>query len=958
MDPAQAPAAIEFGRFSVLPHRRELLAEGRVLELGGRAFDVLMALIEASGAVVSKDALMNRVWPDRTVEGNSLQAQISALRRAFGTNRDLIRTIAGRGYQFTGEIRRVSATPNARAAAGMPQPTAATSRPPTNLPEPVSELIGRDVELDAILHLSTSHRLVTLTGAGGIGKTRLGFAAARHLLPRFADGVWAIELAPLADPELVPVTVATALGLELVSGTASPESVATALRAKQLMLVLDNCEHVVDAAAEMAEALLRANPAVRVIATSREPLRVEGEWVYPVPPLAVPTEGSLDGDDPLRYGAVRLFAERARAAESHFAPDRRTALTIAAICRRLDGIPLAIELAAARVATLGIEGLAARLDDRFQILAGGRRTALPRHQTLRATLDWSYELLTEPERVVLRRLAVFAGGFTLQAASAVAADDEMAAPEVVDCVANLVVKSLVNADAGGRTVRYRLLETTRAYALEKLVQAGEFDAAARRHAERYRDLFESGEAEAETRPTDEWLADYGPRIDNVRAALDWAFSPGGDASIGVALTAAAVTLWTHLSLMEECRYRVEQALASLGEREDRSKRREMQLAAGLGAALMYTRRAAPETRAAFARALEIADSLDNTDYRLRALWGLWVDRMNDGAIRDAMRLAQRFSLLASSSADPIAVPVGERTMGFSLHFLGDQANARRHIERMFSGYVPELRDRPITRFQFDPWLTAQMRLAVILWLQGHPDQATRTVESCINDALSINHAVTLCNAFSQGACPVALLTGDLEAAERSVTMLLDHAERAGLSFWQGDGRCYKGVLLIRRGDVARGLDVLRDALDECSSTTSHTRYDSFLGELAEAFGRLGDVPRGLAALDRALDWTERTGGRWYVAELLRIKGELLLLQDAPGAGAAAEDQFRQALDWAHRQGALSWELRAATSFARLQSDQGRSADAAALLQPVYDRFTEGFTTADLRAAKALLDDLA
>jgi predicted ATPase len=296
-------------------------------------------------------------------------------------------------------------------------------------------------------------------------------------------------------------------------------------------------------------------------------------------------------------------------------------------------------------------------------------------------------------------------------------------------------------------------------------------------------------------------------------------------------------------------------------------------------------------------------------------------------------------------------------MGFSLHFLGDQANARRHIERMFSGYVPELRDRPITRFQFDPWLTAQMRLAVILWLQGHPDQATRTVESCINDALSINHAVTLCNAFSQGACPLALLTGDLEAAERSVTMLLDQAERAGLSFWQGDGRCYKGVLLIRRGDVARGLDVLRDALDECSSTTSHTRYDSFLGELAEAFGRLGDVPRGLAALDRALDWTERTGGRWYVAELLRIKGELLLLQDAPGAGAAAEDQFRQALDWAHRQGALSWELRAATSFARLQSDQGRSADAAALLQPVYDRFTEGFTTADLRAAKALLDGL-
>jgi DNA-binding winged helix-turn-helix (wHTH) protein len=334
----------------VLPHRRELLAEGQPLDLGGRAFDVLMALIEASGAVVSKDALMHRVWPNRVVEENSLQAQIAALRRTFGADRDLIRTIAGRGYQFTGEIRTVSARPDAQASGGMPPP----SRPPTNLPEPVSELIGRDAEVVEIVDLSASHRLVTLAGAGGIGKTRLGFEAGRHLLPRFADGVWAIELAPLSDPELVPVTVATALGLELASGTASPLTVANALRSKQLMLVLDNCEHVVDTAAQMAEALLRANPAARVIATSREPLRAEGEWVYPVPPLAVPTEGSPDGEDPLRYGAVRLFVERACAVEPHFSPDARVLAAIAGICRRLDGIPLAIELAAPRVATLGI----------------------------------------------------------------------------------------------------------------------------------------------------------------------------------------------------------------------------------------------------------------------------------------------------------------------------------------------------------------------------------------------------------------------------------------------------------------------------------------------------------------------------------------------------------------------------------------------------------------------------
>ena len=671
MDPAPAPAAIEFGRFSVLPHRRELLAEGRSLELGGRAFDVLMALIEASGAVVSTDALMNRVWPDRIVEENNLQAQISALRKALAADRDLIRTIAGRGYQFTGLIRTVSSGPDGQPIATAAHPTTPTpSRPPTSLPEPVSELIGRDAELDEILGLSTSHRLVTLAGAGGIGKTRLGFAAARHLLPRFADGVWAIELAPLSDPELVPVAVATALGLELASGTASPLSVANALRAKQLMLVLDNCEHVVDAAARMAEALLRANPAARVIATSREPLRAEGEWVYTVPPLAVPAEGSPDSEDPLLYSAVRLFDERARAAAPFFSPDTRVAAAIAAICRRLDGIPLAIELAAARAAALGTESVAAGLDDRFRLLAGGHRTAMPRHQTLRGTLDWSYELLTEPERVVLRRLAIFPGGFTLQAASAVTADDAIAAPEVVDCIASLVAKSLVTADGGGARVRYRLLETTRAYALEKLAEAGELDATARRHAGRYLSLFEDAAAEAETRPTDEWLAEYGPRIGNVRAALDWAFSPAGDASIGVALTIVAVPLWVHLSLLGECRERVERALASLSDADAASARPRMQLSAALGWSLTYGVGRAREAGTAWAATLEIAERLDDKDYEQRALWGLCIDQFNNGEFRVALGFANRFAKLVANSTDTTDLVMGDRILATALHYIG------------------------------------------------------------------------------------------------------------------------------------------------------------------------------------------------------------------------------------------------------------------------------------------------
>src|SRR3984957_7670027 len=502
-----AQEAIEFGRFRVLPRQRAMFADNRAVELGGRAFDLLMALIEAQGAVVSKHALMERAWPGQVVAENNLMIQMSVLRRALAADRGLVRTVPGQGYQFTGTIRMNPAWAEASIVADAPAPSGS----PTNLPESFSELIGRDAELSKILDLSASHRLVTLAGAGGIGKTRLGFEAAQHMPPKFSDGVWAIELAPLSDPDLVPVTVATTIGVELPSGTASPESVAGLLGSKQILLVLDNCEHVVDAAARMAEALLRANPAARVIATSREPLRAEGEWVYRVPPLAVPPEDAPGDEDPLRFSAIRLFVERAREAGADISSDRRVSVAIAGICRRLDGIPLAIEFAAARVAALGIDGLAAQLEDRFRVLTAGRRTVLPRHQTLRGALDWSHELLTGPERVVLRRLGIFAGGFTLPSARAVVADDAITATEVDAIVASLVAKSLVTAGRGDMMRRYWLLETNRVYAREKLVQSGEFDAVARRYARQYLDIFTAAEAEAQTRPRAEWLAEYGPR---------------------------------------------------------------------------------------------------------------------------------------------------------------------------------------------------------------------------------------------------------------------------------------------------------------------------------------------------------------------------------------------------------------------------------------------------------------
>ena len=474
--------ALLFGRFCLALGRRELLADGLPVPIGSRALDTLIVLIEARGELVTKNELLSRVWPSTTVEENNLQFQISTLRKALGRDRGFIKTESGRGYRFIADVAIGAFASRAGERGGVSDlgatPIAQLCEPPSNLPAPTSDLIGRDAEFSDVAPLVATNRLVTLVGAGGIGKTRLGIEVGRHLLPKFADGVWIAKLGPLSDPRLVPLAVATALGLSNVGD--SCERLSAVLSSKRLLLVLDNCEHVIDAAARMAEALLHTSASLQVIATSREPLRAEGEWVYRVPSLDVPPDDAEAAEQVLQHSAARLFISRACAAGLSVRLDARIAAATTKICRRLDGIPLAIELAAASAAALGVEALASRLDERFSLLAGGRRTAPARHQTLRATLDWSYALLSEPERLVMRRLSVFGGSFTLQAASTVAASGEMiGVADVPHCLASLVRKSLAVSDVGSPVPLYRLLETTRAYAMEKLTESGEFETAAR-----------------------------------------------------------------------------------------------------------------------------------------------------------------------------------------------------------------------------------------------------------------------------------------------------------------------------------------------------------------------------------------------------------------------------------------------------------------------------------------------
>ena len=536
---------MQFGRFSLVAQRRELLADGISVPIGGRAMDVLIALIDGHGELVTKDELLNRVWPTTVVEENALQFQISKIRKVLGNDRNFIKTISGRGYRFVAELEvpsRSEAAASDMGARAVVQPCG--SPPTTNLPAPVSRLIGREAQLREVADLAAAHRLVTLTGGGGIGKTRLSIELARRLLSKFEDCVWLVELGAVSDPHLVLPTIATALGL---AGPISLDRIAAALGERQNLLVLDNCEHLIEAAARIAEALLRASPSLQIVTSSREALRVDGECVYRVPALDVPAANSGDAEHALRFSSINLFVARARMAEAGFSLDAMNTQAVVEICRRLDGVPLAIELAAARAATLGVEELASRIDDRFGLLTGGHRTAPGRHRTLSASLDWSYDLLSEPERAVLRRIALFAADFTLPAIRAVVGALAGSECEITNRVRALVARSLLEADLRGAVPQYRLNETTRAYAREKLGESGELAVAARRHAEYFKDLLERDGIKQQMRPMAERLAAYSAAIDDVRAALEWAFSPGGDAVIGMALRAASEQHWFGLS---------------------------------------------------------------------------------------------------------------------------------------------------------------------------------------------------------------------------------------------------------------------------------------------------------------------------------------------------------------------------------------------------------------------------
>jgi predicted ATPase/DNA-binding winged helix-turn-helix (wHTH) protein len=936
---------------------RRLERDGRPVKIGSRALEILIALVQRPGEVVSKDDLVSQVWPDTVVEDSALRVHVSGLRKLLGDGQDgarYITNVTGRGYCFVGQVTPVE--PVVRA-------TREVHRSP-DLPGLPGRIVGRDSATREVVAQLLETRFVTVVGPGGMGKTTVALAVAHSLLEEFRGEVRFVGLDSLTLARQTAAGVASVLGLSFDTDEAARELIAY-LRDRRALLVLDSCEHVVDAIAPLAERIHRESEGVHILATSREALRVEGERAYQLPSLETPAEGAaLNADEALRFPAVQLFVERAVAGGALPSLSDVDAPMVAEICRRLDGIALAIEFAAARVLAFGVRGTASLLQKRFKLLWNGRRTALPRHQTLGALLDWSYNLLNPDERRVLRSLSLFVGPFGLDAAVAVAGVGSPNDGYAIEIVGGLVEKSLVSVEIGGEPRRYRLLDTTRDYAETKLDEVNERDEVARRHATLICAELERANA-CSGPPTVPELVE---RLGNVRSALAWSFSPAGDAKLGVALAAASIPMFFQLSLqrehatasaplflqpslLRECAHWLEAAIAAVDERETRVG---VQLQVAMGVALMFTRGDTPEVRAALTRGVSLAEANDDMDEQIRMLCALHLLQTRADDQGEALTVAWRAADVAARSAEPFARSLTDWMVGTTAHLLGDQLEAERRCKSVLA---PTPADSPLLaklQFGFDHRVRALAILGRATWLLGRADEALEIAAKTVHEAADTGHPATIAISLVY-ASSVYLWCGDHDTTEELIDRLIACSQTHSLGPFHRSGLGLRGELLVKRGDTG-GIELLRKAIGPLQAE-GHALLSSVLATaLAEGLAGEGNLSEALATIDGAIASTARNGGAFDVPEMLRVKGRILAMD--PRSDASLADRcLLHALDSARRQHASAWELRIATTIARIWASQQRSSEGRDLLSRTYARFTQGLETADAVAAKQLLSEL-
>jgi len=948
MVPTGAPSrdVLSFGPFRLAPGERLLTREGAAVELGARALDVLITLVSRPNEVITKKELLSHVWPDVAVEESSLRFHMASLRKALGDGKDgarYITTLAGRGYCFVTPVTR------SRDEVEAATPVASDFRY-ANLPARLMHMVGRDEDVLRVSNHLIAARFVSIVGIGGVGKTTVAVAVGHHLNEAFRGAVLIADLSMLSDPGLVATAIASMLGLSVQSEDATPALIAY-LRSKRMLLILDTCEHLIDAVATLASQIYAKAPQVHILATSREVLQVEGEHVYRLDPLTCPPEDAeVRGAAAQTFPATRLFIERAAASGAHLDLSEAEVAIVVRICRKLDGVALAIELAARRVEAYGLHQTESLLDQRLALLLLGHRSATPRQRTLQAALDWSYQLLSEPERVVLRRLAVFVGHFTLDAALAVVTGHDIDRSQVLGAIDSLVGKSMIATRPIGAMMRYRLLDTTRAYVLNIAIGGAEAADLAVRHATYYRRWLEQSGSEWATLSTGFERSPHFAALNNTRSALEWCFGEDGDVELGISLAAAAAPVFLTMSLLPECYRWSQRAIMSL-EDATRGEADEMQLQAGLGVASMYIHGPSEASRAALNRSLAIAEARGNVLSQVAMLRTLSVFCARQGDFKIALDHAKRARAVARTIEKPDANALAQSPLGTSLHFMGDHSGARAELEAAFEHWSSTRR----TYLGFDDRILVGLSLARTLWVQGFPVQAVEQAHRTLDDAKLSGSPRSLAVTLSW-IPSIFILVGDLRSAEHHADRLIPHAESHSLSPYLHIGHAYKGIFAIRSGNANAGVESLRASLEHLHAMRYEMRTTEFNIALTQGLLAIGRVGEGMALIDETIRRIEENGELYFLPEALRMRG-CAILASPESRVEQAEACFIQSLAWSRRQGALGWELRSAIDLARLRASRGNPEDGRTLLQPILERFVEGRDTADLQTAARLLTEL-
>jgi predicted ATPase len=816
------------------------------------------------------------------------------------------------------------------------------------LPTIAPHIVGRDEVIGEICQ-RVADRFVSIVGPGGIGKTTVAVSVANRLLNDFDGAVCFLELGAVAGPHLIDQTIAAAFGLPVHSDDPIPELISH-LRGKRILLILDSCEHVLSKVGELADRLVRDVPELCVLATSREALGQGDEYILRLPPLeSPPGSRNVTASVAISFPAVQLFAQRAASGGARIALTDDVVAIVADMCRKLGGIPLAIELVAAQVGDHGVRETAALLDSQFALRWPGRRTAPPRHHTISATLDWSYNLLSSPERLVLRQLSVFAGGFTIDAARAVisSSDDKIEAPTIV---ANLVAKSLLSVDIN-RSNRYRLLDSTRAYASLKLTGDVERQALKRRHALHFNGWLR--EAAANARSVKRELSLMGLETDNVRAALDWAFSASGDQSIAIDLAVGSLPLWLGQALHPECENWMLKALALARHKADVSTQQRLSIQMALGGIETFRGGLSKKSAGTWVKALKLADRVGDSAAQLTCLFVIWTWELRETWYGAALATAERRYKVAKATGDLAAIAMSDWMVGHSQHHVGQLGVSRRRLQHLLDTDIEEARLAQTTELGYDRKVDALGVLANTLWTQGFFEQARRVSAEAIDEARALGLPSPFGVAMTWAGFNTYLSGVDLDGLERDMAELVEHGRAHSHKHEEGFGQCILGLCRTKRGDYAAGAPVVTEGLRLLMGAHMLSFNPIILAHLVEAAAHAGRLSEARSFMERLIR-QDRNPEHWGTPEILRVKAELAI---AEGDELTGEQLLMEALAMATKQGALAWLLKSTTSLARLRASQGHPASARKFLEPIYNAITEGFDAADMHAATQLLHDL-